>query len=207
MFPNRLLSLALFAGLWLLTAPAFASDVVVELRDGRTIAGTGVAPNLTNEQSLGIEASEAGIIMSRRVAWAQIRGISATDKQLAGITLPAHVARRFITATSGLTVVSSPMRMTPLPPAPVYMPQPTVGVVVGVREDPLNAYVGPLSEVYGGPVPQLEAGFARELARSQVSGRTGVFYPAFGPFIEPTGPVVYPNVLPNAPQLYQRAFR
>lgn len=47
---------------------------------------------------------------------------------------------------------------------------PTRSVVIGVREDPLNAYRGAVSESFPDGVPTLERGFVRELMRYRAGG-------------------------------------
>ncbi|MBA4030357.1 MAG: hypothetical protein C0478_05625 [Planctomyces sp.] len=46
---------------------------------------------------------------------------------------------------------------------------PTAGVVVGIRQDPLDAYGSQMARWYPQGVPQLEAGFARQLFRNDAA--------------------------------------
>lgn len=138
--------------------PTFAA-AVVELNDGTRIRADRLQADPESGELL-LRIVRPGIEIVRRVKLDDVKTASV-DGTLVW-KAEAHVPVAELPPFEGTPSDSSGVSV-----APICMPLPAPGTVIGVRVDPLSAYAGSVSAAYPGGVPLQEVEFALELMRAR----------------------------------------
>lgn len=166
-------------------SPLVTEAVEIVLLDGSRVQADRIVPEQTDAVHLTLSIDRAGIRLTRTLRWERVAALNADDDALRGVDVPSGIrlvgysqSDDDVLTINTLPPIAPPeLPCPPSVPPPVWLvdpqwllpPLPPQGVVVGVREDPLNAYLPLLLQQFPNGVPQLEAGFARDVLRARTA--------------------------------------
>ncbi len=180
---------------WLVVAMSMANvhpalgQIEVSLADG-TLVRVDQVGRETDERNFAIKVENSRIVLTRLLPWEKVVSAKFGDRTYSRQELFSifnRVNSMPATAVRPQSVWNDATAAAIAPTVQGRVIEPTNGLVVGIHDDPLNAYANEIKRFFPSGVPVLEAGFVRDFMRNYKFHQM-----AYGP--QPLSPLLAPGV-------------